>query len=234
MTLHPNRPGGLRGDDGSTLQQLKAQLVALNATMGSLLTAVQQQGTAQGTPALTDCNLSQLELLCSIHTLLGGGPGGEAPEEPAFRCGGLFLGGYWLGDSWISSLGSRINAANVFYPNWGTEFDSPDATIVSLTLEGDSGPFPTLIPGIVPRTVCVSAYVGEGVQFFGVDRYTAADQEYHSTSIIGAVDWSDPWTAGQTFNVDPAYVYRFHLVMPEEATSPATGTYLFYTEGSLG
>lgn len=241
MTEQPNRIGAALGAHGHGLDAIYHRLGLLIDAVEANTAAIIAQGgnqaaivAALGDPATTDCGVPMLDLLCFLAQQFGFVGTVPPPGGPAFRCGGLYVGGYWTADSWLPSSAGRLDAPNAFYANWTTEFDSPEATIVVETLEGDTAPLPTLHPGIVPRTVCISAYVGEGVEFFSVDRYDAVTLEYHDTAFIGTIDFADVWQEGVTYNVDPAYIYRFYVVMPEGVTVVPSGTFLYYTEGALG
>lgn len=241
MPPHPNRPGGVRGPDGAHLGQTNSILSQILAAIEDL-TAAQNAGNNQqatliaaiGTPDDTECGNTLLQSLCGILGELVGPPPGPGPSEPPYRCGDVFQGGYVMGPATVSSLGSRLDAPNAWYVDWSGDADGPSAYWESVDLEGDGSAFPTLYPGILPRTVCISAYVGTAPQFIGVDRYNAADQTYHDSAILGPIDFDTPWTAGTTFNVDPDYVYRFYAVMAEGDTAPPDGLFIFYTEGGLG
>lgn len=238
MSLPANRVGATRGPNGTTLDDILLALQGLNTKLQQLIdrpepTPVDLSAITNVLGTRADCSTGEsiVGLLCRLNDSVNGTP---APAGPAFRCGDVFQGGYWVASSWLPTAGSRLNSANAFYADWSSEIDNPAATVASLSLEGDSTAFPTLIPGIIPRTICMSAYTDGGISFIGVDRYNAVDQTYHDSSILGTIDFSDPWTTGVTYNVDPDYVYRFYMVMPEGVTAPASGSFLFYTEGALG
>ena len=235
-----NRVGGIRGENGATLDDLLAALQA-QATSAELLNAINDLSvniqtliSYTGAPLDTACNLSQTQLLCSILTALTGEGGSGAPVEPAWRCGGAFNGGWLVSEGWSSSVGGHENAANVFYANFEASYSNPAAYVESTAIPAETGSFPTLFPGIVPRTVCISAYVGTGVLSFWVTRYVADTLVYFDTNLLGSVAASDVWTEGVQYDVDPDYCYRFFVVMPEGTTEVSAGTYLFYTEGALG
>lgn len=241
MTEQPNRIGAALGVHGHGLDAIYHRLGLLleavadnTAAIAALAGAQAAPNPAWGLPSDTDCNMNALELLCAIATQLGLETTTPLPEGPAYRCGNVFQGGYHMASQWLPTSSGRVNAPNAFYAGWTTENDNPVATVISLTLEGDTAPLPTISPGIVPRTVCMSAYIGSGVELFAVDRYNAADQTYHDTSFLGLTDFSDPWVTGATFNVSNDYVYRFYVVLTEGITAPPPELFLFYTEGGLG
>jgi len=125
MVLPPNRIGGIRGGDGTTLDDLLAalgnisnELAIMTAAIEENTAAVLQLRDSQGTPEMTDCGLTTTELLCGIYTLLGGD--GTAVGPPPAACPGFpenptewyYAATWYLPETELTGLTG--NAA----PNW--------------------------------------------------------------------------------------------------------------------
>lgn len=183
----PNRIGGARGPNGTTLDDLLLALQANTTAIELLVTSQATQGEAlaailaginsittgqaglsaqlgalalaTGSPSDTTCDMSQLELLCAIATVLGleTTPGGGAP--PATCPGFPATPTEWLySASWTGYWGESAPREDTYYPAF-TEVGELGSVYTAIASPNPGVPeyvFTIILTAVDATNICIS------------------------------------------------------------------------------